>query len=149
MSFSFVKNNIILKNNINILYKSSQEGDLSEDAVSIPFIEATIMDELEDEVFEFLDNLGRIVTSDKTALDETETVIFIVVLWFETITSNDITTFTQTANIHQNAFIIIGQLIQKVWIDFIVIFQQVQKEFGQLFREEKRRFDEVGVVSNF
>lgn len=129
--------------------KSSQEGDLSEDAVSIPFIETTIMDELEDEVFEFLDNLGRIVTSDKTALDETETVIFIVVLWFETITSNDITTFTQTANIHQNAFIIIGQLIQKVWIDFIVIFQQVQKEFGQLFREEKRRFDEVGVVSNF
>lgn len=82
---------------------------MSEDAVSIPFIETTIMDELEDEVFEFLDNLGRIVTSDKTALDKTETVIFIVVLWFETITSNDITTFTQTTNIYQNAFIIIGQ----------------------------------------
>lgn len=122
---------------------------MSEDAVSIPFIEATIMDELEDEVFEFLNNFGGVVSSNKTALDETETVIFIVVLWFETITSNDITTFTQTANIHQNAFIIIGQLIQKVWIDFIVIFQQVQKEFGQLFGEEKWWFDEVGVVSNF
>lgn len=122
---------------------------MSEDAVSIPFIEATIMDELEDEVFEFLNNFGGVVSSNKTALDETETVIFIVVLWFETITSNDIATFTQTANIHQNAFIIIGQLIQKVWIDFIVIFQQVQKEFGQLFGEEKGWFDEVGVVSNF
>lgn len=107
------------------------------------------MDELEDEVFEFLNNFGGVVSSNKTALDETETVIFIVVLWFETITSNDIATFTQTANIHQNAFIIIGQLIQKVWIDFIVIFQQVQKEFGQLFGEEKGWFDEVGVVSNF